>query len=1264
MDATTPYALQVNDLTNLGQDRAVKFFRRLLWAEAAEVGIGRNLIDVPDCINVADGGIDAVIRGANPTRDDIIPHGLSGFQIKSSDLLPQNCKKELHQGEDLAQPVKPEVKRILDNGGHYILVLFADITTEKKDRREKAITEQLGNLGYSNPKVRVYTANQLTSFAERFPSLVVWLKGNIGQCLPYVSWGQRYDVKSPKVFIGDSERDKWLREIRDKLRNPNGQCPVFRIVGLAGIGKTRLVFEALSPDDLKNRVIYVAADQFRSSNLHLTLQNDENVSAIIVIDECDLEQHSEFVRSFSGRGARLVLLTLSQDTGKVPPPSLRCELKPLITEKMEELIKTDAPQLPEDIVRRLAGFADGYPRIAVLLVESYQASNVSSDEFLGISDDALMNRLVGGDLDAGSDHFRKTKKVLTGLSLFQKIGYEGNLSREAQWLASYLAVLWDDFEEVVTKQRQRGIIQGQYYIYVTPFMLRIHLLREWWEQQGFTTAQSFDEFVATIPEAFRGDLVQRFFDHIPYVTATKHGQEFVKEILGESGVFSNGSLLMSHLGSDFFLKLTEADPASALACLKNTIGTWSREKLLEFTTGRREVVWALEKIAVWRDLFADAARLLLKLGEAENETYSNNASGVFAGLFSPAPARVAPTEASPEERFPVLKEAMESTSKEQRLLALNACSAALQSGHFTRMIGAEYQGLRKEPELWTPKTYGEIFDSYRRVWRMLRDRLDSMPEDEQEKAVDILLNHARGISLHHNLFDMVIDTLTELSQKPYVKKEKVIGRVVQILHYDREKLPLEMRQSWEKLRNELIGSDFSSLLRRYVGLDLLEDHFDEKGNHIDQTQPRIEELARWAVESEELLRANLDWLVVTETQNCYRFGYELGKIDKGFQLLTTLLEAQRQSGKSTNIPFLGGYFRALFENDQKEWEGQLDALVADVKLKQSVLELTWRSGLTDKAASRLLNIMKQGMDVVAVAHLQMLGGHIKTLSEDTFERLIEFLLYTKEAYAMTVVLHLYDSYYIHDKSKYALPKELTMKVLTHESLFRNIDPRMRNTMDECNWSIITGAFVKKYPGSSLELADKMLAHFGEEGTIVDSYNSLVVGILNEITRKNPRKVWKLVVKYIGPPIDSRAFYITAWLRGQDLFSREGEGALRMIPLDEIWKWVDQDVEKRSRYLATFVPNTLFREEGRKCLARELLCRYGDSQGIQHSLMANFSTEGWSGPASLHYQLKKQELLDFRKDEDNENVKRWIDEYVSSLDQQIDREKISEERDEA
>jgi len=76
------YGLQSNNLKNLGQHRAVEFFRRLLWAESSRVGIGRNLIDTPDCINVGDGGLDSVIQNATPSSFEIIPSGFCGFQIK------------------------------------------------------------------------------------------------------------------------------------------------------------------------------------------------------------------------------------------------------------------------------------------------------------------------------------------------------------------------------------------------------------------------------------------------------------------------------------------------------------------------------------------------------------------------------------------------------------------------------------------------------------------------------------------------------------------------------------------------------------------------------------------------------------------------------------------------------------------------------------------------------------------------------------------------------------------------------------------------------------------------------------------------------------------------------------------------------------------------------------------------------------------------------------------------------------------------------
>lgn len=587
----------------------------------------------------------------------------------------------------------------------------------------------------------------------------------------------------------------------------------------------------------------------------------------------------------------------------------------------------------------------------------------------------------------------------------------------------------------------------------------------------------------------------------------------MQNLLGTDGPFQKDNYLKTELGGNFFLSLAEAEPETALECLKKTVGRLDKENLLAFTSGRRQVIWSLERIAMHRRLFTDAARLLLSLGEAENETYSNNASGVFAGLFSPAPGSVAPTEASPEERFPVLKEALESTSKAKRLLALAASGAALQHGQFIRTIGSEYQGLR-ELTLWTPKTWGEIFEAYRRVWQFIFSKLDGMETDEQEKAIRILLDHARTLGTEPNLLDMVVNTLGELSLKPYVKKEDVISTVVQILHYDIKNLPEKSRQRWEGLRDALIGTDYSSLLKRYVALDLIEDHFDESGKYVGQAPSKLEELAQQSIEYTELLIKNIKWLIVSETQNSFRFAYELGKRDVGFSLLQTLLEAQKESQKRVNLTLLGGYFFALNENNPEEWEKLLDKLTTDDYFKQLVPELTWRSGITDRALGRVLGLIKDG--VASLNHLRMFTGRIGTISEETFNILLEFLLNRGEPSATSIVLHLYDSYYFRSESQSVLPEALTLKILTHKSLFQTTARGSFDVMDEFYWSLIARAFIKKYPSRSLEIACQILEHFGDEASIVTSHGSHALEILNQVTKEKPSEVWALIIQYRAP----------------------------------------------------------------------------------------------------------------------------------------------------
>lgn len=146
-------------------------------------------------------------------------------------------------------------------------------------------------------------------------------------------------------------------------------------------------------------------------------------------------------------------------------------------------------------------------------------------------------------------------------------------------------------------------------------------------------------------------------------------------------------------------------------------------------------------------------------------------------------------------------------------------------------------------------------------------------------------------------------------------------------------------------------------------------------------------------------------------------------------------------------------------------------------------------------------------------------------------------------------------------------------------------------------------------------------------------------------------MWQIIAGYLGPPVDSRAFHIYHWLR---------EGVLALIPAEPVWKWVKEDLEKRAWYVANFVPQ-VFPGDPKSVSAREVLVRYGSRKDVRSNLMANFSTEMWTGPESSHAQRKLEQLRNWRDGETNVNVLKWLDDYIASVERRVERAKVDEER---
>ena len=1261
MNLETIFTVKNEHLDLLNERTAVDFFQKLLWAEARRIGIEVSKIKVSSRINVPDGGVDATVNKIQIAAGcGIIKPGKTSYQIKAGKtfkpLWESVIKKELLNRQNLREGVQV----CLEDEGTYVLVCTGFDFVDCEERKIlNHIKKQLEVCGYPNAKVEVWGQNTLRSFLEMFPSLALWVtRRSSAQFQTHQSWSQNANMQVP--FVPGQSQTELIERIKSDLRREDIIVHV-SVAGQPGIGKTRLVLEATKADDLSPLVIYCPADQFLQDRFLMDqLCNDENpFSAVVVIDDCNLHNRSEILDKLRNRGTRIKLITIYNNHEEMAG-----DITPYVPQRLEDdqirLIIQEYTNTSENLDNRWVELCSGSPRVAHVV--GWNLVHYPENLLTPLSTVNIWERYIVSIDDPSSERTEQRRRMLRYLALFKQFGFEMLVGDEAKDVAKKVEaadpqITWTIFQEIIDNLKKRKILQGEFTLSITPKALHIKLWREWWDIYG----RGFDleEFTQDLADK----LVEGFYEMFQYATESGIASRVVEELLGPNGPFQKGDYLWTRLGSRFFLALAEADSKSALRCLMKTIGTWDRETLLQFTEGRRNVIWALEKIAMWEDLFADAAELLLALDEAENEGWSNNASGVFAAFFSPGHGRVAPTEAPPAVRFPVLKEAFESGSKERRALGLKACRAALQSRHFSRIGSAEYQGLRPEPKLWMPKTYGEIYDAYRRVWLLLVSQLERLPEDERKVGIEILFGHIRGLARIPNLAEMVADTVSMIIEKMYVSEKQVIATITQLLNYEGKELPEATRQRWEQLRDELVKPDFHSMMQRYVGMDLLEDKFDENRNHVDQAQPWIEKLAQQAVDTPSLLQSELYWLVTTEAKKGYQFGHELGKRDDGFALLPTLLDAQRNAGENASVYFLGGYFRAIFDSNVAEWEKQLDALVADTILNIAIPELTNGSSMTDRAGWRILKLAKNG--IINVNHFGIFDYFkvIENLSNQVFTAWIEFLLNATEKSAVSIVLHLYERYYTFPKLKPTLPRDLTFRILSHPSLFEESDLHRSNTMTDHYWTEIGKAFIDLHPEKSLELVEPILSHFGQEGTIIDIYSE-TCSVLDQITERYPVEVWDQVCKHLEDQTNfSRAFSLERWLRGQgDSSSGESAGALTRIPWKKIWEWVDEDAENRAWYLASrLVPITLSVVGWRNSLVRAILIRYGEREEVRSSLRSNYLTEGWHGPGSLHYKEKQQQLLRLKQEEDNENVKQWIDEFVNGLEDAIKHEKMEEER---
>ncbi|MBS1263842.1 MAG: hypothetical protein MAG715_01034 [Methanonatronarchaeales archaeon] len=855
---------------------------------------------------------------------------------------------------------------------------------------------------------------------------------------------------------------------------------------------------------------------------------------------------------------------------------------------------------------------------------------------------------------------KKHRRILEVFALFDKVEWKlknEERSEEARWLAE-VAGFEDreeeiEFNEIVEYQRKRGILTGEYYLTVTPLPLATHLLGSWLQKHGKTEIEELFEQMP--PKMF-----SHFGERIPYMAAYRPGRQWIVERLSQDEMFyeNDGDLLTTEWGSYLFKQFAEAAPREAINPLEHFIEHQSVNKLLEFTTGRRNIVRSLQYMVVWEDSFKRAAKLLLALAEAENEEYVNNASGIFTNLFSPGWGKLAPTETAPQDRLTVLEQAIHSDSEKRQLLAVKAAGAGLQNpNRITKTVGPEYQGSRQSPDFWQPETYEDLFDYYRTVWEFLQEELDEMPEQVRDEAVEVMLGAVRGLTkLHPSLSQMIRSSLEKLSEYDLVDKGRVIRTSVDLVHYDSDELEdIEEVEEWQSFVVGLSEDSFDSQIERYVGLHLLADE--------DVYEEKLDELAVEVIEDPQKLKSHLDWLA-TIVPNQYRareFGYEVGIRDETNSFLSDIVTAIDQaSDDDRSISFLSGYLSALHERDEVARQEVLDEVQQNDNLRPYLVKLIRLSAVTSRDAERIVELIRKGeVSASSLRGLEM-GGVSRNFDEQKFREIVGLLLETGADEAVTI-LPTFFHYYVYPNDAPKLPEELTLELLNHpafveseQDIAANIAVRQGISHD---WKEIAHEYIQQHPDHIKEVLKTILDILGDRSSIIGA-SPEIKELLYDILREQPEETWSKITTVLDER-DERLISLFHWFRGDD--SRIDGKPIEYVSPYRIWEWIEDDEEANAILAAQIVPAEFFHSDEHACLAQELLKRHGDREDVRNELSANYHTESWMGPESKHYQQKKAQLESFKKDESNEYVLRWINDEIDILEDRIERAKKHEER---
>jgi hypothetical protein len=1240
------------DITNLSDGDLRTLVARLALSELRAQGCPLSSVTAGGNQDAADGGLDVRVEcPIEIAKPDFVPRALTGFQVKKPDMRASAIRDEMRPKGAL----RPVISELAAASGSYIIVSAQGSVADKPlaDRR-KAIRDQLYDLVDAEKlHTDFYDRDRLATWVNEYPGIVAWVHSRIG--LRLAGWGcignwVGTTVVEPGTYLFDDKTcltDERSREreqltisegiarLRLALRTP-GQC--IRLVGLSGLGKTRLVqalfesqigAEPLDPSLAVYTDYSVETDPTARDMARQLIMRGHR--AILVVDNCNPATHSELARICSDNASNVSLLTVEYDVGDDEPERTEVfRLQSASTELVSQWLKQSFPNVSQVDRSTIADFSDGNFRVARAIAET-----LGKGETLGkLKSRDLFVRIF----QQRNEPDQSLLLAAEDLSLLYSLdGEDSSGDGELAKIGNLRAVSTDAIFASLIRLRRRGIVQSRgRWRAILPHAIANSLATSALER---IPPEEFDRFCKSLTPRMQKSLSRR----LGFLHDSIEPQAAVARWLRVDGPLGD----LFSLGTDGFQIITNIAPVApeaVLAKIEHELNSSNGELILAPNASNRwQWIRLIKMLGYDPKMFECAAMLLARFVAIEPEDHrSNSAREMFAEFFH---LYLSGTQALPAQRCEVVRRLAKSSDPAQRRCASVALDALLSTSHFTSSSNFDF-GARPRDWGWCPMINKDIWDWCNSAIELVVEL--SLVIDDAPNILGRRIRELWGINACHDVLERTAAIFVK--KKPWI--EGWLGFRAS-LRFEGKAMSDDVRAKLETIIQRLKPSDLLHQARAVVlngansGWDIVDGDPDDDDvmRPWHKASQMAQDVGRLLAQDPETRKKFLAELLPEPNQQ-RAFECGLGLAEGAVDLLTMwselVAEFSSADPKKRNATVLGGFIYQAHQRDITFTSSVLETAIHDCDIGPSLPYLQARVGIDKDGIARLQRAIGKGVlraeDFCSIATGVVGDSPPEELSALLFD--IASLPDGVEIALDILHMHLY-----RDQEDGHLWNQSLIEV--GRDLLRRADFSKKSQLRDFGMHTVICVCCSGTDGedTALDICVHLCA-------AIESFQlspSNVSYVLKGLFKTQPFVALDVFLLYgVTPGIPGRFevhFRYDTPVEGLD------SAVLR--------QWADIDATIRYPLLGQAI-SMFSRRHGEEnndldLLFLEVLEYAPDKHAFLGDYWARFYPRSWAGALSDILARRRSQILIFRESQHTE-VRRWIDELLPHLDHWIEEER--------